>query len=167
MIKFKIIYKFTLVFMIFFTVCFLLYSGVKFSLGEYSDTLTTAHKFLGFTLGFIILPHIIINRKKLIKILNEFYDLANASKNPSFCNMDRLIKALENYTIVELAKKMELDEDKLFNAIKNGGVNIKSKSQTLREIAKINDEKIFYTLVLIMELKFGGKISEEKACSFS
>ena len=44
-------------------------------------------------------------------------------------------------------------------------VKFNNASQTLRQIARLNDEKIFFVLVLIVEAKFGKRFCGAVSCS--
>ena len=103
-----------------------------------------------------------INRKKkLIKLANEFIDILTRRKNPSMCNMDRIIASLEPYTIAEISQKLGFDEAEFCRTLRENGVKFNSADQTLRQIAFLNDEKIFFVLVLIVEAKFGKRFCGE------
>ena len=164
MFKVKIVYKFLLISFLFLGICILTYSGLKFARGDYTDFLINLHKICGFSIAIIAILHIIIQRKKLIKLANEFLDVVFKRKNPSYCNMDRLIMALENHTISGVAEILNLDADELVDILKNAEVKLKGKDQTLRQIARLNDEKIFYSLVLIIERKFAGESLNLRSC---
>ena len=75
--------------------------------------------------------------------------------------MDRIIASLEPYTITEISQKLGFDEAEFCQTLRENGVKFKDASQTLRQIAFINDEKIFFVLVLIVEAKFGKKFCGE------
>ena len=44
-------------------------------------------------------------------------------------------------------------------------VKFNDASQTLRQIARLNDEKIFFVLVLIVEAKFGKRFCGAVSCN--
>ncbi|RKV98162.1 MAG: chemotaxis protein, partial [Campylobacter sp.] len=94
-------------------------------------------------------------RRKLVKLWGEFLDVILSRKNPGFCNMDRIIGAIETYNIREIAGKMGFGADELAAILKSNGIKLVSADQGLRELAKLNDEKIFFILVLLIEAKFG------------
>ena len=74
--------------------------------------------------------------------------------------MDRIIGAIERYNIREIAGKMGFEPDELAEILKSNGIKLVSADQGLRELAKFNDEKIFFILVLLIEAKFdkaGGR----------
>ncbi|WP_170018748.1 chemotaxis protein [Campylobacter sp. RM16190] len=165
MFKIKIVYKFLLIVFLFLGISILTYSGFKFANGDYTEFFMSLHKICGFSIAVIAVLHIIIKRRKLVKLANEFLDVILKRKNPSYCNMDRLIMALEDHTISSVASILNLDADELVEILRKGEVRLNSKEQTLRQIAKLNDEKIFYALVLIIERKFVGKSLDLKSCN--
>lgn len=131
---------------------------------NYSSFITNLHKICGFTILFVSILHIIVKKKKLIKLTNDFLDVILKRRNPSYCNMDRLIMATSNHTIETISQRFNLNSDELFELLKENKVKVKSKNQTFKEIAKLNDEKIFYSIVLILELKLNDKVSNIQSC---
>ena len=91
MLKFEIIYKFCLVCALILGLSLLAFSGLNFVLGEYGEFWMGAHKFAGFLVALAALLHVINRKKKLVKLANEFTDVVTGRKNPSMCNMDRII----------------------------------------------------------------------------
>ena len=153
MFKIDIVYKFFVAFILIFAILFLFISGIAFTFG-FQDTLTLLwHKICGISLGIAAVLHIIINRKKVVKLLNEFIDVITNRANPSYCNMNRLISAFKPYTIAQLAKILDINDDDLLTKLTKSGINIKSKDQTIAEISRINHEKIFFSIVVILEIK--------------
>ncbi len=161
MFKFEIIYKFCLICMLILGLCLLAFSGINFALGEYGEFWMSAHKFAGFLVALAAVLHVINRKKKLIKLANEFIDVVTRRKNPSMCNMDRIIASLEPYTITEISQKLGFDEAEFCRTLRENGVKFNSADQTLRQIAFLNDEKIFFVLVLIAEAKFGKRFCGE------
>ena len=53
------------------------------------------------------------------------------------------------------------DEAIFCETLHKNGVKFNDASQTLRQIARMNDEKIFFVLVLIIEAKFGKRFCGE------
>ena len=88
-------------------------------------------------------------------------DVLTRSKNPSICNMDRIIASLEPYTIAEISQKLGFDEAEFCRTLRENGVKFNGADQTLRQISFLNDEKIFFVLVLIVEAKFGKRFCGE------
>ena len=161
MFKFEIVYKFCLICMLIFGLCLLAFSGLNFALGEYGEFWMSVHKFAGFLVAIAAVLHVINRKKKLIKLANEFIDVVTRRKNPSMCNMDRIIASLEPYSITEISQMLGFDEAKFCRTLRENGVKFSSADQTLRQIAFLNDEKIFFVLVLIVEAKFGKRFCGE------
>ena len=161
MLKFEIVYKFCLICMLILGLCLLAFSGVNFALGEYGEFWMGAHKFAGFLVALAAVLHVVNRKKKLIKLANEFIDIVTRRKNPSICNMDRIIASLEPYSIAEISQMLGFDEAIFCETLRKNGVKFSSADQTLRQIASLNDEKIFFVLVLIVEAKFGKRFCGE------
>ncbi len=155
MLKAGIVYKFALIVLLGCALCILGFSGAYFARGEYDETWMSLHKIAGLGLLCVAILHVIARRRKLIKLWSEFLDVVLRRKNPGFCNMDRIISAIERYNIREIAGKMGFSADELATILKSNGIKLVSADQDLREIAKFNDEKIFFILVLLIEAKFG------------
>ena len=161
MLKFEIVYKFCIICMLILGLCLLAFSGVNFVIGEYGEFWMGAHKFAGFSVILAALLHVINRKKKLIKLANEFTDVVTRRKNPSMCNMDRIIASLEPYSITEISQMLGFDETIFCETLRKNGVKFSGADQTLRQIASLNDEKIFFVLVLIVEAKFGKRFCGE------
>lgn len=159
MLKAGIVYKFALIVLLACALCILGFSGACFARGEYDETWMSLHKIAGLGLLCVAILHVIARRRKLAKLSGEFLDVILSRKNPSFCNMDRIIGAIEPYRLADIAAKMGFGMDELGELLRANGVKFESTDQSLREIAKINNEKIFFILVLLIEMKF-GKASE-------
>jgi chemotaxis protein methyltransferase len=157
MLKFEIIYKFCLVCALILGLSLLAFSGLKFALGEYGEFWMSAHKFAGFLVALAALLHVINRKKKLVKLANEFIDVVTRRKNPSMCNMDRIIASLEPYKVSEISQMLGFDEAIFCETLRKNGVKFSGADKTLRQIASLNDEKIFFVLVLIVEAKFGKR----------
>ena len=161
MLKFGIVYKFCLVCALILGLSLLAFSGLNFALGRYGEFWMSAHKFAGFSVVLAAVLHVINREKKLIKRANEFIDDVTRRNNPSMCNMDRIIASLEPYTIAEISQKLGFDEAEFCRTLHENGVKFNGADQTLRQIAFLNDEKIFFVLVLIVEAKFGKRFCGE------
>ena len=161
MLKAGIVYKFALIVLLGCALCILGFSGVNFARGEYDEAWMNLHKIAGFGLLCVAILHLITRRRKLVKLWGEFLDVVLSRKNPGFCNMDRIIDAIERYNIREIAGKMGFSADEFVAILKSNGIKLVSADQDLRELARLNDEKIFFILVLLIEAKF-GKASECK-----
>ncbi len=159
MLKAGIVYKFALIVLLACALCILGFSGANFARGEYDETWMSLHKIAGFGLLCVAILHVITRRRKLVKLWGEFLDVILRRKNPSFCNMERIIGAIEPYGLADIAAKMGFGMDELGELLRANGVKFENADQSLREIAKINNEKIFFILVLLIEMKF-GKASE-------
>ena len=157
--KAGIVYKFALIVLLACALCILGFSGANFARGEYDETWMSLHKIAGLGLLCVAILHVITRRRKLVKLCGEFLDVILSRKNPSFCNMDRIIGAIEPYGLADIAAKMGFAMDELGELLRANGVKFENADQSLREIAKINNEKIFFILVLLIEMKF-GKASE-------
>ena len=155
MLKAGIVYKFALIVLLGCALCILGFSGACFARGEYDETWMSLHKIAGFGLLCVAILHLITRRRKLVKLWGEFLDVILSRKNPGFCNMDRIIGAIETYNIREIAGKMGFGADELAAILKSNGIKLVSVDQDLRELARLNDEKIFFILVLLIEAKFG------------
>ena len=155
MLKAGIVYKFALIVLLGCALCILGFSGAYFARGEYDETWMSLHKIAGFGLLCVAILHVIARRRKLAKLWGEFLDVVLSRKNPGFCNMDRIIGAIEHYNIREIAGKIGFEPDELATILKSNGIKLVSVDQDLRELAKLNDEKIFFILVLLIEAKFG------------
>ena len=92
-------------------------------------------------------------------------DVTTHRKNPTICNMDRIIASLEPYTISEISRMLGFDEALFCKSLRENDVKFNSPSQTLRQIARMNDEKIFFVLVLIVEAKFGKRFCGAVSCN--
>lgn len=159
MLKAGVVYKFALIVLLGCALCILGFSGACFARGEYDEMWMSLHKIAGFGLLCVAILHVITRRRKLAKLWGEFLDVILSRKNPGFCNMDRIIGAIEPYVLADIAAKMGLGMDELGELLRANGVKFENADQSLREIAKINNEKIFFILVLLIEMKF-GKASE-------
>jgi len=160
-LKVEVIYKFCLVFALAFGIFLLALSGLNFAMGEYSEWMMNAHKFAGAMLVCTAFLHVFNRRKKLVKLINEMIDVTTHRKNPSICNMERIIASLEPYTISEISRMLGFSEEEFCKSLRENDVKFKDASQTLRQIARMNDEKIFFVLVLIVEAKFGKRFCGE------
>ena len=159
MLKAGIVYKFALIVLLACALCILGFSGACFARGEYDETWMSLHKIAGFGLLCVAILHLIARRRKLAKLWGGFLDVILSRKNPGFCNMDRIIGSIEPYGLADIAAKMGFGMDELGELLRANGVKFENADQSLREIAKINNEKIFFILVLLIEMKF-GKASE-------
>lgn len=165
MLKAEVIYKFCLVCTLACGICLLAFTGLNFAMGDYSEWMMNAHKFAGAMLVSAALLHVFNRRKKLVKLINEMIDVTTHRKNPSICNMERIIASLEPYTISEISRMLGFSEEEFCKSLRENDVKFKDASQSLRQIARMNDEKIFFVLVLIVEAKFGKRFCGAVSCN--
>lgn len=165
MLKVEVIYKFCLVCALALGVCLLAFTGLNFAMGEYSEGLLVSHKFAGILIFCVAILHVFNRRKKLVKLVNEVIDVTTHRKNPTICNMDRIIASLEPYTISEISRMLGFDEAQFCKSLRENDVKFNDASQSLRQIARMNDEKIFFVLVLIVEAKFGKRFCGAVSCN--
>ena len=165
MLKVEVIYKFCLVCALALGVCLLAFTGLNFAMGDYSEWMMSAHKFAGALIVCAVILHLFNRRKKLIKLANEVIDVTTRRKNPSICNMERIIASLEPHSISEISRMLGFDEAEFCKSLRENDVKFNDASQTLRQIARLNDEKIFFVLVLIVEAKFGKRFCGAVSCN--
>ena len=161
MLKVEVIYKFCIVCALACGICLLAFTGLNFAMGEYNEWMMSAHKFAGILIFYVAILHLFNRRRKLVKLINEMIDVTTHRKNPTMCNMDRIIASLEPYSISEISRMLGFDEGEFCKSLRENDVKFNSPSQTLRQIARMNDEKIFFVLVLIIEAKFGKRFCGE------
>ena len=159
------IYKFCIVCALACGICLLAFTGLNFAMGEYSEGLLVSHKFAGALIVCAVILHLFNRRRKLVKLINEMIDVTTHRKNPTICNMDRIIASLEPYSISEISRMFGFDEALFCKSLRENDVKFNSPSQTLRQIARMNDEKIFFVLVLIVEAKFGKRFCGAVSCN--
>ncbi|CAD7287197.1 chemotaxis protein [Campylobacter suis] len=123
-------------------------SGFMFYQGKYSEFLIQTHAISGVMLVSISLIHAYIKKKKIKKLTSEFANALRGKKVELECNTTRFIEALKDVRVDELSKQFNADVEQILN---DGDIKVKSKSQTLQEICKANDEKMFYLFVVLME----------------
>ncbi|WP_148821528.1 chemotaxis protein [Campylobacter concisus] len=161
MLKVEVIYKFCLVCALACGICLLAFTGLNFAMDEYNEWMMSAHKFAGILIFCAAILHVFNRRRKLVKLINEMIDVTTHRKNPTICNMDRIIASLEPYSISEISRMLGFDEGEFCKSLRENDVKFNDASQTLRQIARMNDEKIFFVLVLIIEAKFGKRFCGE------
>ena len=165
MLKVEVIYKFCLVCALACGICLLAFTGLNFAMGDYSEWMMNAHKFAGALIVCAVILHLFNRRRKLVKLINEMIDVTTHRKNPTICNMDRIIASLEPYTISEISRMLVFDETEFCKSLRENDVKFNNANQTLRQIARLNDEKIFFVLVLIVEVKFSKRFCGAVSCS--
>ena len=165
LLKVEVIYKFCLVCALACGISLLAFTGLNFAMGDYSEWMMSAHKFAGALIVCAVILHLFNRRRKLVKLVNEIIDVTTHRKNPTICNMDRIIASLEPYTISEISRMLGFDETEFCKSLRENDVKFNDASQTLRQIARMNDEKIFFVLVLIVEAKFGKRFCGAVSCN--
>ncbi|AXH11676.1 hypothetical protein [Halarcobacter bivalviorum] len=151
---FEVIYKYlTIVFLI--VLMFLLtYTAYEFYIGSISVDTIFIHKVAGIALLVVTLIHIIIRRKKLKKLTQEFFNIFSKNKKVTLdSDMDKLLDSLETKNLEELCTIFDLEFEELEIVFKKHKLLISSKEQTLEEIAKSNSYKTFPIIVKIIEYK--------------
>jgi hypothetical protein len=165
LLKAEVIYKFCIVCALACGICLLAFTGLNFAMGEYNEWMMSAHKFAGILIFCAAILHVFNRRRKLVKLINEMIDVTTHRKNPTICNMDRIIASLEPYSISEISRMLGFDEGEFCKSLRENDVKFNNASQTLRQIARMNDEKIFFVLVLIVEAKFGKRFYGAVSCN--
>jgi len=148
LLKVEVIYKFCLVCALACGICLLAFTGLNFAMGDYSEWMMSTHKFAGALIVCAVILHLFNRRRKLVKLI-----------------MDRIIASLEPYTISEISRMLGFDEAEFCKSLRENDVKFNDASQTLRQIARLNDEKIFFVLVLIVEAKFGKRFCGAVSCN--
>ena len=165
MLKTEVIYKFCLVCALVCGICLLAFTGLNFAMGNYNEWMMNAHKFAAILIFCAAILHAFNRRKKLVKLVNELIDVTTRRKNPTMCNMERIIASLEPHSISEISQMLGFDEVQFCKSLRENDVKFNDASQTLRQIARMNDEKIFFVLVLIVEAKFGKRFCGAVSCN--
>ena len=70
------------------------------------------------------------------------------------CNTTRFINALNDVKVGELSKKFGSD---IAEILRSNDIKVKDQNETMKQICKSNDEKMFYIFVLIVEAIFKDK----------
>lgn len=152
MMKFDVIYKFVLLFVLIISLCCVVLSGIGMYYGW--NLGADLHGSFAVLLIASLMLHIFNRKKKLVKIVTQFSDLLFRHRYPSYCNLDRLIMTFEHLSILQLAEQLNLNTDLLLNELKKGKISIKNNHHSLRENFPYNDEKIFATATIALRLRF-------------
>lgn len=132
----------------------LTYTAYEFYIGSISVDTIFIHKVAGIALLVVTLIHIIIRRKKLKKLTQEFFNIFSKNKKVTLdSDMDKLLDSLETKNLEELCTIFDLEFEELEIVFKKHKLLISSKEQTLEEIAKSNSYKTFPIIVKIIEYK--------------
>ena len=70
------------------------------------------------------------------------------------CNTTRFLNALNDVKVSEVSKKFGSD---IVEILRSNDIKVKSENETMKQICKNNDEKMFYIFVLIVEAIFNDK----------
>ena len=70
------------------------------------------------------------------------------------CNTTRFLNALNDVKVGELSKRFGSD---IAEILRSNDIKVKDQNETMKQICKKNDEKMFYIFVLIVEAIFKDK----------
>ncbi|MGG7073457.1 chemotaxis protein [Campylobacter sp. 9BO] len=155
----EVIFKYLILITLVVLVFLLGVSGFMFYQGKYSEFLIQIHAISGIMLVTISFIHAYIKKKKIKKLTSEFANALRGKKVELECNTTRFIEALKDIRVDELSRQFNADVVRILN---DGNIKVKSKSQTLQEICKANDEKMFYLFVVLMEGIFKSDKTKHK-----
>ena len=127
----EVIFKYIILFLLFICVIGLFMSGILFLNGEMSENSLNLHIFFGFSLVVLTIVHSYVN-----------------------CNTTRFLNALNDVKVGDLSKKFGSD---IVEILRSNDIKVKSENETMKQICKNNDEKMFYVFVLIVEAIFKDK----------
>ena len=150
----EVIFKYIILLLLFICVIGLFMSGVLFLNGEMSENSLNLHIFFGFSLVFLTIVHSYVKKKKLKKLSLEFKNILNHKPVQMDCNTTRFLNALNDVKVGELSKKFGSD---IVEILRSNDIKVKSVNETMKQICKNNDEKMFYIFVLIVEAIFKNK----------
>ena len=150
-IIFEVIFKYIILLLLFICVTGLFMSGVLFLNGEMSENSLNLHIFFGFSLVVLTIVHSYVKKKKLKKLSLEFKNILNHKPVQMDCNTTRFLNALNDVKVGELSKKFGSD---IVEILRSNDIKVKSVNETMKQICKNNDEKMFYIFVLICRSYF-------------
>ncbi|WP_103582656.1 chemotaxis protein [Campylobacter concisus] len=150
----EVIFKYIILLLLFICVIGLFMSGVLFLNGEMSENSLNLHIFFGFSLVFLTIVHSYVKKKKLKKLSLEFKNILNHKPVQMDCNTTRFLNALNDVKVGELSKKFGSD---IVEILRSNDIKVKNENETMKQICKNNDEKMFYVFVLIVEAIFKNK----------
>ena len=153
-IIFEVIFKYIILLLLFICVIGLFMSGVFFLNGKMSENSLNLHIFFGFSLVVLTIVHSYVKKKKLKKLSLEFKNILNHKPVQMDCNTTRFLNALNDVKVGDLSKKFGSD---IVEILKSNDIKVKSENETMKQICKNNDEKMFYIFVLIVEAIFKDK----------
>lgn len=130
------------------------FTAYEFYIGSITVDSIFLHKVAGIALLVVTLIHILIRRKKLKKLTQEFFNIFSQNKNVTLdSDMDRLLDSLEPKTLKQVCDTFNLDTKELDKIFSQNNISYESLEQTLKEISKINSFKTFAIIVKIIEYK--------------
>ncbi|WP_107695277.1 chemotaxis protein [Campylobacter concisus] len=150
----EVIFKYIILLLLFICVIGLFMSGILFLNGEMSENSLNLHIFFGFSLVVLTIIHSYVKKKKLKKLSLEFKNILNNKPVQMDCNTTRFLNALNDVKVGELSKKFGSD---IVEILRSNDIKVKSVNETMKQICKNNDEKMFYIFVLIVEAIFKDK----------
>ena len=153
-IMLEVIFKYIILLLLFICVIGLFMSGVLFLNGKMSENSLNLHIFFGFTLVVLTIVHSYVKKKKLKKLSLEFKNILNHKPVQMDCNTTRFLNALNDVKVGDLSKKFGSD---IVEILSSNDIKVKSENETMKQICKNNDEKMFYIFVLIVEAIFKDK----------
>lgn len=130
------------------------FTAYEFYIGSITVDSIFLHKIAGIALLVVTLIHILIRRKKLKKLTQEFFNIFSQNKKVTLdSDMDRLLDSLEPKTLKQVCDTFSLDSKELDKIFSQNNISYESLEQTLKEISKINSYKTFAIVVKIIEYK--------------
>ena len=108
----------------------------------------------GFSLVVLTIIHSYVKKKKLKKLSLEFKNILKHKPVQMDCNTTRFLNALNDVKVGELSKKFGSD---IAEILRSNDIKVKDQNETMKQICKNNDEKMFYIFVLIVEAIFKDK----------
>ena len=162
--KFDVVYKFLLVFFLLSGMTLVLFSGASLVFGFYHSMLPL-HIGAALIFAIALILHIVNRKNKIVKIHTQFMDLLLRNKYPSYCNLDRLIATAEKLSINQICARFQLDQRALLHELEQGRIPIINSAQPLRVLFPHNDEKIFATMSIVLQMSFESEHSSTNLMS--
>ncbi|OOF58273.1 hypothetical protein [Rodentibacter genomosp. 2] len=157
--KFDVIYKFLLVWGLALSLLLVALSGLAMWPGlPLANALDLHLGFAGVAVAGLLL-HFYSRKKKWVKINTQFVDLVTKNREPSYCNLDRLIMTFEHFSPAQIAEQLNLSLPALLQAFSQANINITDSHRTLRENFPLNDEKIFAAITIALKVRFKPNLS--------
>lgn len=151
---FEVIYKYLTIVFLIVLMFILFFTAYEFYAGSITVDSIFLHKIAGIGLLVVTLIHILIRRKKLKKLTQEFFNIFSQNKKVTLdSDMDRLLDSLEPKTLKQVCSTFNLDIKELDEIFSQNNISYESLEQTLKEISKINSYKTFAIVVKIVEYK--------------